>query len=211
MKAKTFSQFILENLNIEEVDGLLGWLSDAPFYPLIYSPLWASDFTGIRAQLEERLMQYPDLERLLHLGEIYIHQGGTDQDRNWYISAEWEFHPEVWEEGVDTDELTHNLPTSIIRLPLEEIEDEEDLISALDQMQQAVLNKMALDESLGEDWLEQVVELGDSGAIQRLCKNPVTPAEILLQAVKKIPEVRQFAETNPNWPNDVTDWALGDW
>jgi hypothetical protein len=109
------------------------------------------------------------------------------------------------------DELTHNLPTSIIRLPLEEVEDEEDTVAALGQLQQAVLHRMALDESLGADLLGQVAELGDSGALRRLCQNPNTPAELLIQMVGRKPELKQFAEKNPNWPADPAEWAWGEW
>jgi hypothetical protein len=209
MRAKTFTQFILENLNIEEVDELLHWLDEVPFYPREVALLWAADFTGTRAQFEERIAEYPELESRLELEDIYIRLVGTEGARELVIEADWNKDADWQDESEQID--MDNLPRSIILMPLSEVEDEEEQLAALVEIRLQILHRMALDESLDEEWYQEVVRLGDPGALQRLCQNPRVTAETLLQVVAKIPEARKFAEKNPNWPSDVTDWALGDW
>lgn len=44
-----------------------------------------------------------------------------------------------------------------------------------------------------------------------VAKNPNTPADLLVRlSSDPRPDVRDAAQQNPNWPEDITSWALGD-
>jgi hypothetical protein len=206
MNLKSFTQFIGEAVDElqYQVDRLADWLEGHPYGedPSFWIPLSPYDFPETREEFLDRLDNSPKLASLLEMDDFGILGVRTEDGWRFWFGVEW-----VWDRE-EADGLA--IPDEVERMPLVECPSGKEFVAALEEVRSTRLLAIARDGKLGQGIIEEILELGEWGA-RALAKNGKLAPEWLLRIAGEWPTLKALAEQNPNWPEDVTDWTLGDW
>jgi hypothetical protein len=208
MKAKRFSQFILE-MESYQLDQLGDWLDGHPYDGIhnnitrdgFYISLTLYQFPEIRTLYMDRLDRYPRLAAQLELEDLLFWGRREGDEWRFWFEAGWGWDQEqVWKPSI---------PPELGIIPLSAASDDE-AITAVEAAKERRLQAIAEDGELTDGIIEEILDMGD-WETRRLLKNPELSDEWLLRLADQNPEWKELAKKHPNWPEDVTDWALGDW
>jgi hypothetical protein len=206
MKAKSFLQFISESA--EPTEGPVQRWLEANLPDGRYSEyLPASPFGGIWDQFAKLLARhFPALEDYLDVDRVSVHGAKSkDGEWTWWCQANWNWDPKEAREAGFTGE---SQLANISRIPLSEIDYPEE---ALEWLQYQLLKSAAQGQNLPPEWFQAILNSDRVVLAVTVLENPTVTAEQLIQIVDRFPQLKERAQENPEWPEDLTDWALGDW
>jgi hypothetical protein len=188
-------------------------ISEVPNAPnTVYSHLWHSNYSDIRAQIWHR---YNDNHNIGELGEfaqgdLYVYALRRNNKLVIWFQCEWEPSSDLAEEMVE------DIAWDDYDLYLSDVRDNEELADALADL----LTTVHFSEAQKTDNPERLQLLFDQEKSEldwALSGNPAIPAEMLLKLEARYankPENKNIviqSRENPNYPEDKTEWALGDW
>jgi hypothetical protein len=208
MRAKRFSQFILE-MESYQLDQLGDWFDGHPYSGVhgnnnqdgFYIPLTLYQFPEIRTIYMNRLDQHPRLAAQLELEDLLFWGRREGDEWRFWFEAGW---------GWDKDQVWNpSIPPSLEIIPLSAAPADE-AITAVEEAKERRLQVIAKDGELTDGIIEEILDMGD-WETRRLLQNPGLSSEWLLKLADQKPAWKEIAQGHPNWPEDVTDWALGDW
>ena len=176
-----------------------------------YADLWHSDYSAIRAQVWHL---YNDNHNTEEFGEfaqadlfVYIYR--RDGKITIWFQCEWEPKDDLAEEMVE------DVAWDDYDLDFNDVEDKEELADALAELLKSVWAHEA-ERTTDPARIEFLLGKEDVPIDWYLAKNTAVPAERLLELESRYAggqnrNIAQFAKENPNYPEDKTEWALGDW
>jgi hypothetical protein len=223
MKAKTFSDWLVESSNQSELQQIKEWLNSAPFYQWagadLYQDEFPKTFSFFRAIPAQKYRN--PLVSLERLSITQITQVGDSKNRKWVVGGEfvggdldeWDGDDDATlTANIDVDEAQRQVDNlSQIAIPVDQIESPIERLKALQYLRLGVLRKVANDHTVDLRWLEEAYATGDWEIMNYLATNPVTSTQILMEISHRFPELMKNLKQNPNWPDDPADWAWGEW
>jgi hypothetical protein len=178
----------------------------------VYASLWNSSFPAIGAQIWHRFTDATSTEKIgkFEQGNLYIFATRHNGKLVIWFGSEWEPADDLAAETVETIEWDD------YNLDLSDIKDTEELKNALGEL----LEEVYYSEAKISTNLEKLQSFFDQHQLQldaALSGNPATSAELLVglearyQNYSKLNTIADSARQHPNYPEDKTEWALGDW
>ena len=218
LRAKeSFGEWLAESADTAEgrVVELLAQLSESivPEFPLTtYAHLWHSNYNGIRSQIWHLYNDNHDARELGEFaqGDLYIYAYRRDGKITIWFQSEWEPEDEL------AGDMVEDIEWDDYEVPLEKINDTEELADALADLLTNVWCTEA-EKVTDPERIQWLADKDQPGIDWFLTKNQMASPELLLTLearYKDRPENRNIlhqARENPNYPEDKTDWALGDW
>lgn len=213
---ESFQNWLVENEEdlYTKINDLLQKLEESmvPEEPLTtYSHLWHSDYSAIRAQVWHLYNDEHDTEELGEFtqGDLYVYIYRKDGRLIIWFQCEWEPNDKQAEEKVE------DIAWEDYDLDLDQATDKEEVADALSELLKNVWCHEA-ERTTDPARIEFLLGKEDAPIDWYLAKNPAVPAERLLELESRYAggqnrNIAQFAKENPNYPEDKTEWALGDW
>lgn len=213
---ESFSLWLAESADTAEgrVAELLAQMEESavPNNPeTTYAHLWHSNYFAIRAQIWHIYNDEHDTEEFGEFaqGDLYVYVYRRDGKLTIWFQCEWE----------PSDELAEEMVTALswddYDLYLEKVEDQEELADALAELLNNVWCNEA-EKTTDPNRLDFLLGKNDVAIDWYLAKNESVTVDQLLEIEDRYKggknnKIAQLAKENPNYPEDKTDWALGDW